>query len=185
MRKTGISLMLVCLLSSPAMAVDVAGVKLADNVEIAGQKLQLNGYGIRKKYFFKVYIGSLYTADKATRTEQVINTAGGKLIRMNFLYSKVEKEKIVGGFAKGIENNTPQLRNDSAVEQFLALFDADFVEGDQVDLAISADNQVRASHNGRQLGTIASANLARALLLIYLGDDPADEDLKAGMLGDI
>lgn len=174
----------ICLIAQPALAVDVAGVKLPGSVEVAGQQLQLNGYGIRKKYFFKIYVGSLYTAQKATSTAAVVDGQGGKLIRMDFLYSEVEKEKIVGGFAKGIEKNSAALRNDPAVESFLGWFNADFVEGDQVDLAIAADNSVSASHNGRQLGSIQSANLAKALLLIYLGDDPADEDMKEGMLGD-
>lgn len=185
MKRVILMMVLLLSMSGLAQAVEVAGVKLADSVEIGGKTLQLNGYGIRKKFFFKVYVGSLYTAGKATSTEQVVNSRGGKLIRMNFLYSKVEKEKIVGGFAKGIENNAPELRKDPAVEQFLALFDSDFVEGDQVDLAMSDANSVSVTHNDRPLGTIRSANLVKAVLLIYLGNDPADDDMKAGMLGNI
>jgi len=185
MKKVLLLLTLICLLIQPALAVEVAGVKLPDRVEIAGQPLPLNGYGIRKKFFFKIYVGSLYTAQKDTSTAQVLGDSGAKLIRMNFLYSKVEKEKIVGGFAAGIEKNSPELRQDPAVNTFLGWFDSDFVAGDQVDLAIDGQNNVSASHNGRVLGTLQSANLARAVLLIYLGDDPADDDMKAGMLGDI
>lgn len=180
-----LGLCLTALLIQPAFAVDVAGVKVPGTVEISGEQLQLNGYGIRKKFFFKVYVGSLYTAQKATTTAQVVGGQGGKLIRMDFLYSKVEKDKIVGGFAKGIENNTPELRKDPAVVDFLSWFSADFIEGDQVDLAIDKDNNVSASHKGQQVGKIKSANLAKALLMIYLGDSPADEDMKEGMLGDI
>ncbi len=183
MKRLLILLAILSLLVQPALAVEVAGVELPGNVEIAGQTLQLNGYGIRKKFFFKIYVGSLYTARKASSTAQVLDDSGGKLIRMNFLYSKVEKEKIVGGFAKGIEKNSPELQDDPAVKTFLAWFDADFVEGDQVDLAMAADAKVSASHNGRVLGTIQSPNLVKALLLIYLGKNPADDDMKAGMLG--
>lgn len=179
------ALVLVGLMMQPALAVDVAGVQLPGTVEIAGQPLQLNGYGIRKKFFFKVYVGSLYTAHQANSTAQVVDSRGGKLIRMNFLYSKVDKEKIVGGFAEGIKKNSPELQQDPAITQFLGWFDADFIAKDQVDLAIDKDNTVSASHNGRQLGSLQSANLARALLLIYLGDKPADDNMKAGMLGDI
>ncbi len=183
MKRILLTLVFIGLLIQPAFALEVAGVQLPEKVEIGGQQLQLNGYGIRKKFFFKIYVGSLYTAQKATTTAQVIDGTGGKLLRMNFLYSKVEKEKIVGGFAEGIEKNSPELIKDPAVIQFLGLFDADFVKKDQVDLAITADNQVIVSHNGRQLGTIQSANLAKAILLIYIGKEPADEDMKDGMLG--
>jgi hypothetical protein len=176
---------LVCFVIQPAFALEVAGVKLPAMVEIGGEQLQLNGYGIRKKYFFKIYIGTLYTARKADSPTQVLESAGGKLIRLDFLYSKLEKERMVGGFAKGIEANSPELRNDPAVERFLGWFDADFVEGDQIDLAITAENLVSVSHNDRQLGMLKSANLARAILRIYLGHEPADEDMRDGMLGDI
>jgi len=183
MKKLVLLLVLLLSMGGMAQAIEVAGVQLPETVEIGGQQLQLNGYGIRKKFFFKIYVGSLYTAQKATTASQVVDGAGGKLLRMNFLYSKVEKEKIVGGFAEGIKKNSPELSDDQAVVQFLGLFDADFVEKDQVDLTITADNQVNVSHNGRQLGTIQSANLAKAILLIYLGQDPADDDMKDGMLG--
>jgi hypothetical protein len=174
---------LLSLLIQPAFSADVAGVKLAETVESGGQQLQLNGYGIRKKFFFKIYVGSLYTAQQASSSDQVINGAGGKLIRMNFLYSKVEKEKIIDGFAEGIKKNSPELVKDPAVISFLGWFDADFVAGDQVDLTISADGRVSASHNNRPLGTLNSPALARGVLLIYLGNQPADSDMKKGMLG--
>ncbi|NCO50581.1 MAG: hypothetical protein GW875_00595 [Deltaproteobacteria bacterium] len=185
MKQILLTLALIGLLMTPALATEVAGVKLPDQVEIGGEQLQLNGYGLRKKYFFKIYVGSLYTAQKATSTAQVVEGTGPKLLRMDFLYSKVEKDKIVGGFAEGIKKNTPALVDDPAIVEFLKLFDRDFVAKDQVDLAITANNQVQVSHNGRQLGTIESANLARAVLLIYLGNDPADDEMKAGMLGNI
>lgn len=182
MKKILFGLGLMLLIGQPAFATTVAGVKLADKVEIGNEQLQLNGYGIRKKFFFKIYIGSLYTAHKATSSAQVLADNGGKLIRMDFLYHKVDKQKIVDGFAEGIEKNTPQLRNDPAVKLFLGWFNADFLEGDQVDLAIDKNNNVSVSHNGRQLGSVQSDTLAKALLLIYLGNDPADDDMKEGML---
>lgn len=184
MKRILLILTLACLMIQPASALEVAGVKLADSVEIGGEQLQLNGYGIRKKFFFKVYLGSLYTATKASSTTQVLENTGGKLIRLNFLYSKLEKAKMVGGFVKGIEANSPELLSDPGVKQFSGWFDADFVEGDQIDFEITADNLVTARHNKRQLGLIKSANLARAILLIYLGREPIDAEMKKGMLGE-
>ncbi|NIQ96693.1 MAG: hypothetical protein GWN87_22775, partial [Desulfuromonadales bacterium] len=32
-------------------------------------------------------------------------------------------------------------------------------------------------------GTVTSEELAEGVLLIYLGEQPADEEMKAGMLG--
>lgn len=104
--------------------------------EIFGETLNLNGYGIRKKFFFKIYLGSLYTAHTTNSVEQVLADPGGKLIRLDFLYDKAEKEKIVGAFAEGFEKNSPGLGGDGNVKTFLGWFDADFVRGDQVDLLL-------------------------------------------------
>jgi len=182
MKRSILLLLLICL-ASPVLAVEVAGVKLEPQVQVGSETLQLNGYGIRKKFFFKIYVGSLYTAQKATSASQVLAMPGGKLIRMDFLYSKVEKQKIVDAFAEGLANNSPQVANTPAVQAFLGWFDADFVEKDRVDLAIGADGTVSVSHNDRHLGSAKDPALARGVLLIYLGAEPADEDMKEGMLG--
>ncbi len=180
-----IFLFVCCLLliSSNSYAVNIYDIELPETASVAGEKLFLNGYGLRKKYFFKVYLGSLYTAEKVNKTTQVINQQGGKLIRMDFIYSKVELHKIVGGFADGFKNNSPQLVGKDEAKKFLGLFNADFVEGDRVDLAIAADGTVSVTHNGQSLGSVTSPDLARGVLLIFLGQDPADEDMKEGMLG--
>lgn len=171
------------LFSESVPAKTIYDVELPETVSIAGETLKLNGYGLRKKFFLKVYLGSLYTGAKATSTAQVLAQPGTKLIRMNFIYHKVDRNKITGAFAEGFEKNSPQLKNDPALLQFLNLFTADFVAGDQVDLILSADGMLSATHNNHTLGSVTSNQLINAVLLIYLGDQPADDDLKQGMLG--
>lgn len=174
-----LSLMLAC----PVFAQEVAGVKLEPTVTVKNHPLKLNGSGIRKKLFVKVYVGSLYSGKRLTSAAEALRDSGDKLIRMNFLHSKVEKEKIIEAFNEGIANNSRELAGSAEAKKFLALFTADFHRGDVVDLVLGADGSVSVSHNGRQLGTVASTKLARGVLAIYLGEKPADEDLKAGMLG--
>lgn len=174
-----IALMLVC----PVFAQEVAGVKLEPAVTANSHLLKLNGYGIRKKFFVKVYVGSLYSGKRLTSAAEALRDSGDKLIRMNFLHSKVEKEKIIEAFSKGFADNAPDIVNSVEVKKFLSLFSDDFSRGDVVDLALGSDGVVSARHNGKTLGRVASASLTKAVLAIYLGDKPADEDLKAGMLG--
>jgi hypothetical protein len=170
------------LLGGNAFALKVYDIDLPETATVSGQLLQLNGYGLRKKIFFKVYLGSLYTGQPATTTEQVLEQPGAKLVRMDFIYSKVEREKITNAFADGFENNSPELAGQPSVKQFLALFNADFKAGDRVDLEITTSG-VSARHNTRELGTIESPELARGVLLIYLGKEPADKSMKNGLLG--
>ncbi len=170
------------LLSGNAFAVDVAGVAVAPSVEVSGKTLALNGYGIRKKFFFKVYVGALYTSRRLSAAAELLQDPGPKLVRMHILLGKVEKEKITGTFAEGFANNAPDVAGSADARTFLAFFTRDFLKGDVVDLELGADGAVAARQNGTTLGTIRSAKLADAILRIYVGPKPACEELKKGML---
>ncbi len=183
MKNIFVSLILTILFAIPSTAAEVAGVKLDQTVTVNSQQLKLNGSGIRKKLFIKVYIGSLYSARQLSTPAAALSDSGSKLIRMNFLHSKVEKEKIIEAFSEGLTNNAPDLAGSAEAKKFLSFFTADFNRGDVVDLALGSDGIVAVSHNGKQLGNVSSAKLAKGVLAIYLGDKPADEALKKGMLG--
>jgi hypothetical protein len=182
MRKLAVALSLL-LLSSHAFALDVAGVKIAPTVSSRQKTLAFNGAGIRKKLFIKVYVGSLYTERKVATPAQLLADPGEKLIRMNFVYRKVEKEKIVEAFADGLANNSPGVARSAEAKAFLSWFTADFVAGDTVDISLSPDGTVAASQNGKALGTVRSPALVQGVLLIWFGEKPADKSLKEGMLG--
>jgi Chalcone isomerase-like len=183
MRKLAVALSFL-LLSSHAFALDVAGVNVPPTVVVQQKTLLLNGAGVRKAYFtIKVYVGSLYTERKVTTPVQLLADSGEKLIRMSFVHSKVEKEKIVGAFAEGLEKNSPDVARSAEAKAFLSWFTADFVAGDTVDISLSPDGTVAASHNGKALGTVRSPALVQGVLLIWFGEKPADGGLKKGMLG--
>ena len=61
---------LALLLSSPLMAAEVGGVKLADKAAVAGKELVLNGAGIRTKVVFKVYQAVEIPIDTAARVSE-------------------------------------------------------------------------------------------------------------------
>lgn len=183
MKNLIMALILTLFVTAQSHAVEVAGVKLDQSVTVNGQQLKLNGSGLRKKIFIKVYIGSLYAGKQLSTAAAALSDSGDKLIRMNFLHSKVEKEKILEAFSEGFANNSPDMAGAPELKKFLSLFTADFVKGDVVDLALSADGSVTVSHNGKSLGTVPSTKLAKAVLAIYLGEKPADDSLKKGMLG--
>jgi hypothetical protein len=95
----------------------------------------------------------------------------------------VEKEKIVEAFTEGLANNSPGVARSAEAKAFLSLITADFVAGDTVDIFLSPDGTVAASHNGKALGTVRSPALVQGVLLIWFGEKPADGGLKKGMLG--
>jgi len=178
-----LALIITLLCAGTAPAVEIAGVQIEPSVMVGNQALKLNGSGIRKKFMVKVYIGSLYSAHRLTSAAEALRDNGDKLIRMNFLHSKVGKEKIVEAFQEGIANNSPDLAGSPEAKKFLSLFTDDFKKGDVVDLVLGGNGMVIVKHNGKVLGTVQSPRLAAGVLAIYLGNKPADENLKNGMLG--
>jgi len=99
---------------------------------------------------------------------------------MHFVHKKVEKEKIVDAFAEGLANNSPEAAARAEAKTFLSWFTQDFVSGDTVGIDVSPDGGLSASHNGKALGTLRDPAVARAVLLIWFGEKPADAALKKG-----
>jgi len=171
------------LLTTNVQARELAGIVVPESVSLHQQTLKLNGCGLRKKLFLKIYLGALYTPRQISSLSEAVGDSGDKLIRMTFLYKKVEKEKIVVAFFEGFRKNSPELTGTAEMKQFLNLFTQDFLRGDVVDLELNGGGKVVARHNGRLLGEVNSKPLSAGILAIYLGDYPADNDLKSGMLG--
>jgi hypothetical protein len=171
------------LLSSSAWALEVAGVNVPPAVTVGRKILNLNGAGVRTKFFVKVYVGALYTEKNVSTTDELLRDPGEKAVRMHFVHRKVEKEKIVDAFAEGLANNAPEAARSAEAKTFLSWFRNDFVAGDTVGIDVSPDGALSATHNGKALGTLRDPALARAVLLVWFGEKPADGGLKKGMLG--
>ena len=164
---------------------DISGVSLPEQIELAGQQLPLNGAGIRTKFIFDIYVGALYLPQKTKDVKQAISMAGPKRIQMHFLYDEVEKEKLTSGWTEGFENNLSD-KAFAALESRLADFNKLFVtvkNGDQILLDYVPATGTQVIINKQNKGTVAGADFNTALLKVWLGDDPADDDLKEAMLG--
>lgn len=179
----------VALLAVPAAnAVEYNGLDFPDRVKLEGSRseLQLNGIGTRTKLFFDIYIGALYTREKSSSPSIIIDEMGGpKRIHMHFLYEEVEREKLVDGWNEGFANNNDEAtmaKLSSRIEQFNGYFPT-LRQGDEVKLDFVPRKGTKIIIKGAEVGVIEGDDFFQALLKIWLGDEPADDDLKDGMLG--
>lgn len=163
-------------------ALNVSNVNIPETISLNNVQLKLNGHGIRKKWFIKVYIGSLYTIKKVSSYEEVLKNDSDKLIRLDFLH-KIEKNKVIDSIKEAFKNITPDILESEAGKKFFSQFNLDFNAGDTLELGLLADGTVITKHNNKILGSIKSHRLAYGLLSIYIGNKPVDEELKKGMLG--
>ena len=164
-------------------AKSVADLEVADNIDIAGQTLQLNGAGVRSKFFMDLYVGSLYTPSVVSDTQAVLD-APIAVIRLNITSGMITSDKMHDAIIEGFEDATdgrvepiqPQ------IDAFMALFSDEIIQGDQFTLEAKKMFGVTAYKNGKPQATIEGEPFRQALLMIWLGDEPAQKSLKKAML---
>lgn len=178
--------------TSPAWAAapenPIAGVRFEPRVQLAGQALQLNGTGLRAVAWFKGYAAGLYLAQPAASAEAALALPGAKRLQMRLLVD-VPMGEFVKAFHKGVERNTPAAQHAGLAER-MARFDGllqplgKVRKGDLVNLDLVPGQGMQFWLNGRQIGAaIPGDDFYAALLLIFLGEHPVDDKLKAGLLG--
>ena len=85
------------------------------------------------------------------------------------------------GFEKATFGNTKPLQD--RINKFIGFFSEPIVRNDIFDLVYIKDVGVKAYKNDKELGLIEGRDFKYALFKIWLGDEPASESLKNGMLG--
>jgi hypothetical protein len=180
----------VCLLMAgmvTTQAREIAGISLPEQIarEMDGAELALNGAGIRKKFFFSIYLASLYLQQPTSDVAEVTDSSRPARIEMRILYSKIEREKFVQGWEEGFSANlgTDRLQ---AVQQRLNQFNAMFEtlqEGDLISLDYVPGEGTHVTIKGVEKGVVPGGDFYQALLMVWLGDSPISQSLKQELLG--
>jgi len=184
MRRLSIALLLLCL-GGPALALDVAGVKLDDKANVGGHELVLNGGGVRSRVVFKVYVASLYLPAKANDTAAVLARAPRR-IKMNMLRT-LAPDQLVDALNEGLKENNSEAELAAVktqTDQLMAIMRSfgEVKEGNVVTLDL-VDGATVVGFNGAARGTIPGEPFNKALTKIWLGDKPVQADLKKALLG--
>ncbi len=206
------ALLLVCLSSGSAKADAVTESATGHSFEavtsVGGRSYVLLGAGVRKKFLVKVYAMALYVDDVEARHDfpALVSRAGGrdhakltggdhaqsfvmwgtfgKLAILHFVRD-VEADKVRGAFEEGLQDElsdkAPADLKQSA-QQFLALFDKDLKEGQEIVLATSADGKIEIKLPGDNKAGPQSPRLARAVWGIWLGEKPISADLRRALV---
>lgn len=173
-------------IASSAPALEVAGVKFDDKVDVAGVPLVLNGAGLRTKVMLKIYVVGLYVPARTTSADAVINSSQPRRVRL-VLKRSLGAGTIWDAFDEGIQANSspaelaalkPKL--DQIEKQFQEI--GDVAEGDAIDIHFTADGATIVHYKGQPKGSIPGTDLQRALLKIWLGAKPVQEDVKEALL---
>jgi hypothetical protein len=168
-------------------SVEVAGVKFENTVSAGGQELVLNGAGVRSRFVVKVYAAGLYVSQKSSNAKSIVEAKTARRIQMVMLRD-LTADQLADALKDGIDNNASQAELDAIKGEIDALLNVmramkEAKKGQTVALDFSADGKTTVSVNGAARGNVASEPLQRALLKIWLGDKPIQNDLKSSLLG--
>ena len=177
---------LAFVLALPTQAqVTINGVTLPATVKAGESTLSLNGGGIRKKLFFKLYVGGLYLSEKSSDASAIINADKPMAVKLQITSSMISSENMSEAITEGFEastgGNTAPLK--AKITEFVNTFKKEeIVEGNVFDIIYVPGKGVESYKNGKLQGTIEGMDFKKALFGIWLGSKPADEDLKKAML---
>lgn len=171
--------------SVAAGAMDVGGVTIPDRASVGGQELVLNGAGVRTRAFFKVYVGALYVPAKAHTLADVL-AKGPRRIQLTLLRN-LTPDQLVDALVDGLKANNGEAELAAVKaqqEQMVATMKAfgDVKEKDVVTID-AAGGGTQIGLNGQVKATIPGDAFNAALTKVWLGDKPAQDDLKKAMLG--
>lgn len=165
-------------------AVTVAGVKIDETTTVNGQTLVLNGAGIRKKLFIKVYVGVLYLPAKQKDAAAVLASDTPRRMVMHFVFS-VGKGKIADAWTEGLEANTPNASAEvKNAFKTLSSWMEDVKDGQRIVLTYLPATGTAVEVNGKTKGTLAGKPVADAILATWIGPKPGPgTDFKNAVLG--
>ncbi len=182
---TGVALALSLAMIAPAAsAVEVGGVKIADRVMVNNQNLVLNGAGMRKKLFIKVYTGALYLPAKQSNPAAILAADTPRRMAMSFVFN-VDKAKIAEAWTEGLTANVPGAGADvKTAFKTLESWMEDMKKGQAIVMTYVPGTGTMVEVNGKVKGTLGGKSVADAILATWIGPKPGPgEDFKAAILG--
>lgn len=185
--KTLIMALALLFVAPLAHSVQKAGIHLDEEITAEnGEILQLNGAGLREYIWIDIYVGSLYLVNKNSNVAEILSTSNAFRLQMDFVYKEVAKDELVTTWRDGFEKNQDKeamLELKKRAEQFYSYFDANAIKGDRYVLDYIPGTGTKIFKNNKLLGVIPGVDFKNALLEIWLGNFPADSNLKKGLLG--
>ncbi len=182
------AVLMAAAVANTAVAAEVAGVKIADSVQVGGKILLLNGAGKRVRIIFDVYVAALYLADRTHDGAAAIGSAAPKRMSL-VLLRNLSAAQLTDALQEGIRLNADAAELDrvkgaegALVTTMQAIGKA--AKGDVLTIDFLADGATQVALNGEAKGKpIMGAEFQRALLKVWLGAKPVQADLKDSLLG--
>lgn len=173
--------------AGPALAEKVAGVTLDDRIVYSETPLTLNGAGIRKKLFIKLYVGSLYVDETlaGSDADTIMKADAPMVIQLDIISDLLTRDKLVkalnDGFNKSTEGNTAPIQ--AEIDAMHDAFDQPVRPNETYRIAYDPDVGTSILRDEQNLIDLPGLPFKQAIFGIWLSSKPAQKSLKKAMLG--
>ncbi|MEJ6021108.1 chalcone isomerase family protein [Ramlibacter sp. PS4R-6] len=168
--------------------VTLAGAKFDPEANLGGQKLLLNGAGVRFKAMFKVYAIGLYTPKKTTKNDEVLDVKTAKRLQLVAL-------RDVGGdefgklFTRALEENATReefSKSINAVIRMGQIFadQKQFTKGDVVMIDYVPGTGLTITAKNKPAEVFKEPQFSSMMYKIWFGAHPPDTNLQKALLGE-
>ncbi|GLI56867.1 chalcone isomerase [Propionigenium maris DSM 9537] len=181
-----LTLILMILVSVLSFGAEVAGVEVAEGMKVGEKELKLNGAGVRKKAFLSLYVGSLYTENRVEDSSRAVEGDEEMSVELHIVSGMISNDAMREAVEEGFDASTTVEERavlNERIEGFIEVFNDEINKGDRFTFNYLPDAGVEVYKNGIHLTTVEGLDFKRALYGIWLGDKPADKNLKKAMLG--
>ena len=161
------------------------GVSFPEQAQVGSSTLALNGLGVRKATMLKVnvYVAALYVGRSSPDADAILGSDSPYELVLQFVRDVGASDIREGwdeGFAKNAKGQLPALKERIAT---LNGWMADVKIGERLTFTFKPGGGLQVDVSGTTKGTIKGDDFGKAFLSIWLGADPPNPEIKAGLLG--
>ncbi|MGQ0709866.1 MAG: chalcone isomerase family protein [Rhodoferax sp.] len=176
---------------STAYAADVNGVKVEDVQAVAGKELKLNGAAMRQILIVRAYAIGLYLPEKKEMSAaevQALPITAPRRIALH-IQREINSDEFGQLFIKSMNQNSTKEEKAKVINQtskFGEMFASlePVKKGDVVTLDWIPGSGTVSTLNGKKIGeTLPDIAFYNAVLRIWIGDSPVQENIKRALLG--
>lgn len=167
----------------------LAEVTFPNEVTLAGQKLQLNGFGMRFRFGLRIYAAALYTPAKLTKNEDVIKPTLPKRLQL-VAQRDVKGDDFGKLFTRSMEENMTKEDFSKIINGVIRMGNIfaeakQFSKGDVIVIDNIPGTGLITNFRGKQQGdAIKEPEFAENFFKIWFGKKPADDQLRKALLGE-
>ena len=154
-------------------------------LNIGQTEIVRNGFGSRNKMMLSLYECGLYLPQKNNDAATIIAADQPAALRLKITSRFVSQEKMLAALQQGFQSSTGG--STASIASDIAAFTNCFSDPIQMDdvfvMAYEPNSGVAVYKNNQQKGIVGGPEFKKALLGIWLGNNPIDANLKNALLG--